>query len=109
MDGLGSTLIRVATNSTTIDRKWVVFDGPVDAIWIENMNTVLDDNEELCLAKLRVVLGLDILDSLPMVFEHVDSDYSVVKVRVTRLQDVIVRMLTVIERIQAFEKELENS
>jgi hypothetical protein len=38
-DGLGSTLIRGAVNDTTTDKKWVVFDGPVDAIWIENMNT----------------------------------------------------------------------
>ena len=49
-DGLASKIMREASSMDDEVRRWIVFDGPVDALWIENMNTVLDDNMMLCLA-----------------------------------------------------------
>ena len=48
-EGLVPFFVKKAVESKSDSRKWIVFDGPVDTLWIENMNTVLDDTKTLTL------------------------------------------------------------
>ncbi|KAJ3024564.1 UNVERIFIED_CONTAM: Dynein heavy chain 2, axonemal [Siphonaria sp. JEL0065] len=48
-DGVLSNVMRTACSDEKKDQKWITLDGPVDTLWIESMNTVLDDNKVLTL------------------------------------------------------------
>ncbi|NXG00005.1 DYH17 protein, partial [Sakesphorus luctuosus] len=49
-DGLFSTAMRDLANVTHDGPKWIILDGDIDPMWIESLNTVMDDNKVLTLA-----------------------------------------------------------
>ena len=53
-DGLLSKVFRIANEKPQgfqgeMQPRWILFDGDVDAVWVENMNSVMDDNKLLTL------------------------------------------------------------
>eukprot|EP00002_Diphylleia_rotans_P012132 TRINITY_DN2375_c0_g1_i1.p1 TRINITY_DN2375_c0_g1~~TRINITY_DN2375_c0_g1_i1.p1 ORF type:complete len:4335 (+),score=913.34 TRINITY_DN2375_c0_g1_i1:198-13202(+) len=48
-DGILSHIVRTVSNDNSSEFHWIVLDGPVDSLWVESMNTLLDDNKVLCL------------------------------------------------------------
>ena len=49
-DGLFSVIMRDMANLSGDGAKWIVLDGDIDPMWIESLNTTMDDNKVLTLA-----------------------------------------------------------
>lgn len=49
-DGLLSSLMRDQANISADNPKWIILDGDIDPMWIESLNTLMDDNKVLTLA-----------------------------------------------------------
>ncbi|XP_023100299.2 dynein axonemal heavy chain 9 isoform X1 [Felis catus] len=49
-DGLFSSIMRELANISHDGPKWILLDGDIDPMWIESLNTVMDDNKVLTLA-----------------------------------------------------------
>uniref|UniRef100_G3T2Y1 Dynein axonemal heavy chain 9 n=1 Tax=Loxodonta africana TaxID=9785 RepID=G3T2Y1_LOXAF len=49
-DRLFSSVMRELANITHEGPKWILLDGDIDPMWIESLNTVMDDNKVLTLA-----------------------------------------------------------
>ncbi|XP_032374898.1 dynein heavy chain 11, axonemal isoform X1 [Etheostoma spectabile] len=65
-DGLFSSVMREQANISHIGPKWIVLDGDIDPMWIESLNTVMDDNKVLTLASNERV---PLTSSMRLVFE----------------------------------------
>lgn len=65
-EGIISTTMRMAIKQKNDKFQWMIFDGEIEIHWIENLNSVLDDNK-----KLTLITGesLPLAEHMRMIFE----------------------------------------
>lgn len=73
-DGLLSNIFREVNRPTEKkERKYILYDGDVDAVWVENMNSVMDDNKLLTLPNGE---RIRLQKHVAMLFEVGDLQYA---------------------------------
>ena len=72
-DGLLSSTMREMAAVPDTHPKWIILDGDLDANWIENMNSVMDDNRLLTLASNE---RIRLLPHMRLIFEIRDLAYA---------------------------------
>ncbi|MGH0146062.1 UNVERIFIED_CONTAM: hypothetical protein FKN15_007605 [Acipenser sinensis] len=65
-DGLFSSTMRELSSISHEGPKWIVLDGDIDPMWIESLNTVMDDNKVLTLASNE---RISLTSSMRLLFE----------------------------------------
>ena len=70
INGIIPILVNELNKDTSGKTKyWILFDGPVDTFWIEDMNSVLDDSRRLCLPSSAIIV---LNETITMMFEVED-------------------------------------
>lgn len=70
LDGILSIKIRECIEQEEkLKHNWIIFDGPVDSLWAENLNTVLDESKTLCLPNGE---RIKLKQNLKIIFEALD-------------------------------------
>ncbi|KAH7827202.1 dynein haevy chain 9, inner dynein arm 5 [Monocercomonoides exilis] len=70
-EGLLSYFVTGAVMDDTPRQKWIIFDGPVDTLWVESLNTVLDDSKILCLPNRK---RIKLTSTISLLFEVENLD-----------------------------------
>ncbi|XP_046144739.1 dynein axonemal heavy chain 12-like isoform X1 [Osmia bicornis bicornis] len=65
-DGICSKMFRSFSETDCSNKTWIIFDGPLNNVWIENLYSVLDTNKVLCLESGEKI---NVVDSVSIIFE----------------------------------------
>ena len=71
--GILSNIMKTMSTAEDKNQKWIILDGDLDAHWIENMNSVMDDNKVLTLPNND---RIDLKPNMRMFFEIRDLKFA---------------------------------